>query len=102
MRAVAPSLVLAGAVAWAAIAPATAAAAEEPTEAEYPNVKMTPAQVQKMTPAQTIKMMDPDNKGYVTKEEFLKFQEQLWKNIQKSDPNKVTDQEWLHQIHTGP
>jgi len=64
------------------------------SEASYDKMKMTFAQFAKMDPAKGMKMMDSDNKGYVTKEEFLKFQEKLFSNIPKQSPDRVTMEEW--------
>jgi hypothetical protein len=57
-------------------------------------MKMTYAQFAKMDPMKAMKMMDPDGKGYVTRQEFLKFQERLFNNIPKQDPDRITMQEW--------
>lgn len=64
--------------------------------------KMTYAEFMKMDPAECMKMMDTAHKGYVTKKEFLKFQEQLFNNIPKKTPDRVTQEEWDRQYHTGP
>ena len=61
------------------------------------DMKMTYAQFAKMDPMKALKMMDPDNKGYVTREEFLKFQAKLFDNIAKQNPDRVTMQEWRNQ-----
>jgi hypothetical protein len=55
---------------------------------------MTFAQFSKMDPMKGMQMMDQDHKGYVTKEEFMKFQEKLWSNIPKQSPDRVTMEEW--------
>ena len=64
----------------------------------YDQMKTTYGQfakmVAKMDPMKTMKMMDPDSRGYVTREEFLKFQEKLFNNIPKQNPDRVTAQEW--------
>jgi len=67
------------------------------SEASFDKMKMTYGQFAKMDPMKGVKMMDPDNKGYVTREEFLKFQEKLFNNIPKQNPDRVTMQEWRNQ-----
>ncbi len=64
--------------------------------------RMTPSGVARMAPEHQMKMMDKDNKGYVTKEEFMRFQEQLWNNIPKSNESRVTRSEWLNQPNGTP
>lgn len=80
----------------------SAAASGTGSSQANPSHRMTPSAVGKMSPAQQMKMMDKDNKGYVTKEEFMRFQEQLWNNVSKSSSDRITEQEWLNQIHSGP
>ncbi len=65
-------------------------------------MKMTYGEFMKMDPAECMKMMDPAHKGFVTKKEFMKFQEKLFDNIPKKNADRVTEEEWLNQIHTGP
>ncbi len=40
-------------------------------------------------------MMDSDKKGYVTKEEFMKFQEEFFSRMDKDHDGKVTGEEWV-------
>jgi len=75
-----------------AVVPAPARAADTASD-----MHMTYAQFAKMDPMKAVKMMDPDNKGYVTREEFLKFQARLFDNIAKQNPERVTMQEWRNQ-----
>jgi hypothetical protein len=93
-RTPASALALAGALLFVSVALAAPARA---SEASYDKMKMTFGQFAKMDPAKHMKMMDPDNKGYVTKEDFMKFQEKLWSNIPKQSPDRVTMEEWRRQ-----
>jgi hypothetical protein len=88
------ALALAGALLFISVALAAPARA---SEASYDKMKMTFGQFAKMDPAKGMKMMDANNKGYVTKEEFMKFQEALWNNIPKQSPDRVTMEEWRNQ-----
>lgn len=78
--------------------PAAAHAADTSTDKK----EMTYGTFMKMDPAECMKMMDKAHKGYVTKKEFMKFQEQLFNNIPKKSSDRVTSEEWEHQFHTGP
>ena len=51
----------------------------------------SPAAMQKMKPSQLYKMMDPDNKGYVTKEDFMKFQEKLFNTWDKDHVGRLAE-----------
>jgi hypothetical protein len=52
------------------------------------------AELMRMDPEHCMKMMDQKNKGYVTKEEFMKFQEQLWTNMDKNRDTQVDSTEF--------
>jgi hypothetical protein len=62
---------------------------------------MTYSQFAKMEPMAAMKMMDPDNKGYVTREEFLRLQAKLFDNIPKQNRDRVTMQEWRSQAENA-
>jgi hypothetical protein len=47
-----------------------------------------------MDPEHCMQMMDQKNKGYVTKEEFMKFQERLWSNMDKNRDKRVDKSEF--------
>jgi|ERR1700674_845450 hypothetical protein len=49
----------------------------------------------KMKPMQLMHMMDAGKKGYVTKEEFMKFEEEMFDKMDKDHDGKLTPQEWL-------
>jgi hypothetical protein len=65
----------------------------------------------KMTPAEQMRLMDPDKKGYVTKDEFMKFHkamaEKMFDNMDKNHDGKLTEAEFVEAqrvaaTHTGP
>jgi EF hand len=49
----------------------------------------------KMKPMQLMHMMDAGKKGYVTKDEFMKFHEAMFDKMDKDHDGKLTPQEWL-------
>jgi hypothetical protein len=49
----------------------------------------TPAAMRKMQPQQIFNMMDTDHKGYVTKDDFMKFQEQLFNTWDKDKSGRI-------------
>ncbi len=80
-------LVLAG----AAVATfATSAAAEgrlEDVPSSYPAL-------QKMKPVEVMHMIDKEKKGYVTREEFMKFQEALFDRLDKNRDRRLDEVEF--------
>jgi len=49
----------------------------------------------KMKPMEAMHAMDEGNKGYVTKEEFMKFMEALYDKMDRNHDGKVSKEEWL-------
>ena len=49
----------------------------------------------KKKPMEIMHMMDPDQKGFVTKEEFMKFHEELFERMDKDKDGKLTRDEWM-------
>jgi hypothetical protein len=65
----------------------------------------------KMSPAEQMHLMDPDKKGFVTKDEFMKFHaamaKKMFANMDKNHDGKVTEAEFeaaqrVAQSHSGP
>jgi hypothetical protein len=54
-------------------------------------------ELQRMKPMEVMHMMDADRKGYVTKEEFLKFQEEVFNKMDKDKTGKITKEQWMGQ-----
>ena len=82
---------MAGAVTVAAVAPVPAHA-EGDVGFHYPTSWV---ELQKMKPMEVMHMMDSDKSGYVTKEEFLKFQEEVFNKMDREKTGKVTAEEWM-------
>jgi hypothetical protein len=56
----------------------------------------------KMKPMDVMHVMDPDNKGYVTKEDYMKFHEMMFQKMDKNRDNKLDEDEFVKSTHTGP
>ena len=54
----------------------------------------TYAEMMKMKPKEVMQMMDADGGGYVTREEFMKFQEMVFTKIDKNGDGKVVATEF--------
>jgi hypothetical protein len=50
---------------------------------------------QSMNPMDAMHMMDKDNKGYVTKEDFQRFQDEFFAKLDKRGDGKITADEWM-------
>jgi hypothetical protein len=81
------------AVALSTFAFLTAAHAAEEMRTGGPPAEYT--QYLKMKPMELMHMMDPDKKGFVTKEEFTKFHEEFFDKLDKDHDGKVTQEEWM-------
>ncbi len=90
--------ILAAAALLAAIAATPAARAATPTTTDEAR---SWAQIAKMKPMEVMHMIDADKKGYVTREEFLKFQEQLFDKMDKDHDGNVTASEWMGKSEKG-
>jgi hypothetical protein len=49
---------------------------------------------QEMKPTDAMKMMDADKSGYVTREEFMKFQEALFEKMDKNQDRSLATAEF--------
>ncbi|HYS79432.1 MAG TPA: hypothetical protein VEM76_01920 [Anaeromyxobacteraceae bacterium] len=49
----------------------------------------------KMKPMDVMHAMDSDKKGYVMKEEFMKFHEAMFDRMDKNKDGKLTADEWM-------
>jgi hypothetical protein len=49
----------------------------------------------KLKPMEAMHMIDTGNKGFVTKDEFMKFQENFFSTMDKDHDGKINTQEWL-------
>jgi len=77
-------------------APTQAAAQETTKKTETKTGKKMPSfpELQKMKPMDVMHMMDTDKKGYVTKEEFMKFYEDLFKRLDRDESGTLTPPEF--------
>ena len=78
------------------------AQAAEPTHDKMMQTPKSYAEFMKMDPVECMKMIDHDNKGYVTKKEYMRFHEAFFKNMAKKNADRVTREEWLGRIHSSP
>jgi Ca2+-binding EF-hand superfamily protein len=58
------------------------------------------AQLMRKKAMEVMHMMDADKKGYVTREEFVKFQEQFFDRMDKNHDGKVDAKEWMGKAGT--
>ena len=58
-------------------------------------------QLARMKPMEVMHMIDSDKKGYVTREEFLKFQERFFDRMDQDHDGKVDPREWMGKAGTG-
>jgi Ca2+-binding EF-hand superfamily protein len=85
-------------IATLAVCVALATIAFGPSSAHAADTAKSPSNFEdffKMHAMPAMHMMDTDNKGYVTKEEFMKFMEDLFNRMDKDHTGKVTVEEWL-------
>lgn len=80
---------LLGLIAGAALLASTAAfAATDGSPGNYENFLS-------QKPMEVMHMMDKGSKGYVTRDEYMKFHEEMWKRMDKNQDGKVSAEEWL-------
>ncbi len=58
-------------------------------------------QLARMKAMEVMHMIDKDKKGYVTREEFLSFQEQFFDRMDQNHDGKVDPKEWMGKAGTG-
>jgi EF hand domain-containing protein len=83
------------AMAAAAIAGAVGPARASAQAFPFGDMPGSYAQLMKMKPMDVMHKMDTDKKGYVTKEEFMKFQEALFEKLDKDKDGQLTRDEWM-------
>lgn len=90
------ALTMGAAVAVLGLTPLVARGAEDAKHQEHMMGKGpgSMAQLMKMSPEECMQMMDKEHKGHVTKKDFMKFQEDLWKKMDKDKNGKVTAAEF--------
>ena len=90
--------IFAAAVLFATVAAAPVARAGTPTTTDEAR---SWAQLAKMKPMEVMHMIDTEKKGYVTREEFMKFQEQFFDRMDQNHDGKVDAKEWMGKAGTG-
>ena len=73
---------------WVAVM-ATAPTTTFASEVSFDKVPVSYAAMMKMKPMDVMHLMDPDKKGYVTKDDFMKFQEQLFNTWDKDKNGRL-------------
>jgi hypothetical protein len=76
-------------VALVAIAPSVRA-----SDVSFDKVPANYAMMMKMSPQDLRKAMDPDQKGYVTYDDYMKFHEMMFQKMDKNHDGKVTAKEF--------
>jgi hypothetical protein len=75
-----------------ALAGATSARAADAKQEE--RMPRSYAAIAKMKPTEVMHLMDQGNKGYVTREEFMKFHEQLFQQLDRDRNSRITEPEF--------
>ena len=52
--------------------------------------------IPKADPMMVMKMMDKSNKGYVTKDEYMKFHEQMFAKMDANKDGRISTAEWIY------
>jgi len=53
------------------------------------------AAMMKMKPMEVMHMIDSDKKGYVTREEFMKFHDEIFQKLDRDHDGKLNAKEWM-------
>jgi hypothetical protein len=80
-----------------ALAMASHATPSSASDAREPNVPATHTALQKMKPVDVMHAIDTDGNGYVTREEFMKFQEELFRKIDRNGDRRLGEPEFTDQ-----
>jgi uncharacterized protein involved in copper resistance len=98
----AAALAMASAAILASIGVPSVAQAADPSHDKMMQMPKSYSEFIKMDPVECMKMIDHDNKGYVTKKEYMRFHEAFFKSMAKKNADRVTREEWLGEIHSAP
>lgn len=94
-RTVLLSVTIGAAVVALTFSPITVRAAGEAKHQEHlGKMPSSMAQLMKMDPEECMKMMDKEHKGHVTKKDFMEFQEELWKKMDKDRDGRAVAAEF--------
>ena len=86
----------------AVLFPLAAGAAEPSHDKMTMEMPKSYGEFMKMDPAECMAMVDHDHDGSVSKAEYMKFHEAFFKKMAKKNPDRITREEWLGQIHSSP
>ncbi len=92
-----PRITRAAFIALAALVTAGLVPSALASDVSQDRLPSTFAGLQKTKPMDVMHMMDTGKKGYVTKEEFMKFQEALFEKIDRDGDLKLTAPEFTDQ-----
>ena len=89
-----------------ALAAATVVSMLSPTSARaqafpFGDMPKSYAQFMKMKPMDVMHKIDTEKKGYVTKEEFMKFQEALFEKLDKNKDGQLSREEWMGKAQSS-
>ena len=90
------------AFAAAVVAVMTAVPNAHASDVSFDKVPPNYTMLMKMTPMDLMHAMDPDNKGYVTKEDFMKFHEMMFEKMDKNHDNRLDEDEFLQGTRREP
>lgn len=76
---------------WLALVSASAALASDVKSDKMPTSYM---KLMKMDPMEVMHMIDQGTKGHVTREEFMKFQEQFFNKMDRDHNGRISEVEW--------
>jgi hypothetical protein len=64
------------------------------SDVSFDKVPVSYAAMMKMKPMDVMHLMDPDKKGYVTKDDFMKFHEMMFEKMDKNHDGKLDASEF--------
>ena len=73
----------------------------KPSDASYDNMPMNYASMMKMEPMAIFHMMDRDKKGYVSRDDFMKFHQAMFDKMDKNKDSRLSEDEFIERTHTG-
>jgi len=90
------------AFAAAVVAVMTAVPNAHASDVSFDKVPPNYGMLMKMKPMDLMHAMDPDKKGYVTKEDYMKFHEMMFQKMDKNHDNRLDEDEFLAGTRREP
>jgi hypothetical protein len=59
-------------------------------------------ELMKMKPMEVMHMMDVGKKGYVSRDEFMKFHGAMFDKMDRDRDGRLTQEEWITRLQTQP